>query len=264
MSKRATKDGSETPTDKLWDEYRRTRGAEARNHLVDRYLYLVKMASERVARDLPGTVDREELVGAGVVGLMQAIEKYDETMGAKFETYCCSRIRGAMLDELRAFDWMPRPLRTKAHKVRESYSALQQDLGRNPTDQEVAGQLGLTDKEYRIIAMHASSPAATSLHATDIEALSPIDVLTNSKAPNPADVIEQREVRQIVTGVIRSLPRVDRLVILLYYYDRLTMKQIGEVLDITESRICQVHTEVLEKLHLRLRLRLAEMNTSDL
>ncbi|NQT21775.1 MAG: FliA/WhiG family RNA polymerase sigma factor [Planctomycetes bacterium] len=260
MSKKTITDDATTPTDELWDQYRRTRSAEIRNRLVGKYLYLVKMAAERVAPDLPDTVNREELAGAGALGLMQAIERYDEAMGAKFETYCTSRIRGAMLDELRAFDWMPRPLRTKAHKVRESYNALQQHLGRNPTDQEVAGDAGLTDKDYKIIAMHASAPATRSLHGRDVEALAPKDIVRNNKSLNPADIIEQREVREIIADVIRSLPRIDRLVILLYYYDRLTMRQIGEVLDITESRICQIHNEVLDKLHFRLRKRLAKLH----
>ena len=246
------------PTDELWERYRQSGDPEIRNLLVGRYLYLVRMAAERVAPELPDTIDREELVGAGALGLMQAIEKFDRDLGAKFETYCIARIRGAILDELRNFDWMPRPLRTKAHKVRETYRTLQQDLGRNPTDQEVAGDLGLTDREYNLIAMHASSPAAWSLSAGTDEEFSPIDVLKDNRAPNPVEVLEKREIREIVSDVIRSLARIDRLVVLLYYFDRLTMKQIGEVLEITESRICQVHNEVLEKLHLRLRAHLKE------
>jgi len=246
-------DDNKTPVDKLWERYRQTGDSDARNRLVDHYFYLVRIAAERVAPELPETVDREELVGAGALGLMQAIERFDRDLGAKFETYCVSRIRGAILDELRNFDWMPRPLRTKAHKVRQTYSALRQDLGRDPTDQEVAGALDLGDKEYRIIAMHAARPAAWSLHSREPEETAPIDLLKDDKAANPADIIEKREIREIVADVIRSLDRTGRLVILLYYYDRLTMKQIGEVLRITESRICQVHNEVLEKLHLRLR-----------
>lgn len=242
-----------TPTDDLWRQYRQARDPEIRNRLVGKYLHLVKMAADYVAPDLPESVDREELIGAGAVGLMQAIERFDHEQGAKFETYCTSRIRGAILDELRNFDWMPRPLRTKAHKVRKTYCALQQVLGRDPSDQEVAGNLGLSDREYNIIAMHASAPAACSLHCGETAESAPISVLQDHKTPNPADIIEKQEVREIVTGVIRALNRADRLVILLYYYDHLTMRQIGEVLGITESRICQIHHEVLSKLHRRLR-----------
>jgi len=247
-----------TQADELWAEYRRTPSTEARNKLVAAYLPLVKYACERVAPELPGTVDREELIGAGVMGLMQAIEKYDDAQGAKFETYCLPRIRGAILDELRNFDWMPRLLRNKAHKVRETYNTLEQTLGRAPTEQEVAGDLGLSSRDYRIIALHASAPAAWSLDARNDDDFRIADLMEDSKALDPADVIEKRELRRIVTDVIKSLDPTDRLVILLYYYDRLTMKQIGQVLRITESRICQVHNEVLSKLHRRLRASVQE------
>jgi len=248
-----------TPADELWAQYRRKPCSETRNDLVAAYLHLVKYACDRVAPELPSTIDREELIGAGVVGLMQAIEKYDDAQGAKFETYCLPRIRGAILDELRNFDWMPRLLRNKAHKVRETYSSLEQHLGRAPTDQEVAGDLGLSDREYRLIALHASAPAACSLDArNDDDDLRPVDFVQDAKAPNPAEVIEKQELRQVVTDVIKSLDPTDRLVILLYYYDRLTMKQIGQVLRITESRICQVHNAVLSKLQRRLRAHLKE------
>jgi RNA polymerase sigma factor for flagellar operon FliA len=258
MLKRVIMDDDGIPTDELWQQYRHSKATEIRNRLVARYLYLVKMASDRVAPDLPGTIDREELMGAGVLGLMQAIEKYDDAQGARFETYCVPRIRGAILDELRNFDWMPRLLRSKAHRVRETYSSLVQVLGRAPTDQEIAGNLGLSNREYNIIAMHASSPAAWSLDSGKSDDFTAMDFVRDYKAPNPAEVIEKREMREVVTGVIKSLPSTDRLVILLYYYDRLTMKQIGEVLRITESRICQVHNEVLAKLHRRLRARMEE------
>ncbi|HUS57570.1 MAG TPA: FliA/WhiG family RNA polymerase sigma factor, partial [Planctomycetota bacterium] len=241
----------EVPTAELWEHYRRSRSSEIRNTLVSRYMHLVRSTAERVVPDLPDIVDRDELLGAGALGLMQAIEKYDDAHGAKFETYCSSRIRGAMLDELRNLDWMPRPMRSKAHRIRKMSSALSHTLGRIPTDQEVAKNLGLAQKEYNIIAMHASAPPSCSLNATrdfDNDELTAIDILEDYRAPEPSEILEKREVSQIVMEVIRSLPSTDRLVILLYYYDRLTMKQIGQVLQITESRICQIHTEVIAKL----------------
>jgi len=249
----------EVPTAELWELYRRNRNSELRNKLVSRYMHLVKIAAERVAPDLPGMVDREELLGAGALGLMQAIERFDHSHGAKFETYCSCRIRGAMIDELRNFDWMTRPMRSKAHRIRDMACALAHTLGRIPTDQEVARNMGLTQKEYNIVALHASSPVLCSLngsiHDEESEELKAIDVLEDCRSPEPSEILEKREVSQIVTEVIRSLPSTDRLVILLYYYDRLTMKQIGQVLEITESRICQIHTEVIAKLRRRLQAR---------
>jgi len=256
-------DDNQTRTDDLWQEYQLTRNAEDRNRLVARYFHMVKDAAEHLAPQLPDMIDRDELLGAGALGLMQAIEKFDQMQGAKFETYCAARIRGAMLDELRNLDWMPRLMRSKAHRVRRAFSALVQTLGRIPTDQEVAGTLGLSESEYAIIAKHATS--ACSLHsllpANDAgdEELRKIDVLRDDRVSTPAEIIERREVREIVTDLIRSLPSTDRLVILLYYYDRLTMKEIGKVLRITESRICQVHNEVIAKLQRRLRTRKEEL-----
>jgi len=265
-------DDSKATLEELWQAYGRPAAQgghdpDVRNLLVDRYFHLVRMVAERVAPELPDMVDRDELIGAGALGLMQAIEKFDHTHGAKFETYCVSRIRGAILDELRNLDWMPRPMRTKTHRAREAFATLVQTLGRNPTDQEMAGNLGLSDAEYTIIATHASSPAARSLyggasHNSEDDEVRTIDVLQDNKSCEPSQIIERREIREIVSDVIRSLPSTDRLVILLYYYDRLTMKQIGEVLQITESRICQVHGEVLTKLQRRLCARKEELTAT--
>ena len=249
-------DDSKTRTSELWEQYRHSRSAEVRNRLVSRYFHLVKGTAERMAMEVPDRVDHNELIGAGVMGLMQAIEKFDRRQKVKFETYCTPRIRGAILDELRDLDWMSRPLRAKAQKARDVSSALAHTFGRLPSDHEVAASLGLTSWEYTVITRHASSPAAC-LHANVAinasgDELRIIDFLRDERASNPADIIEKRETCHVVASLIRSLPSADRLVILLYYYDRLTMKQIGHILSISESRICQMHSEVITKLQRRL------------
>ena len=241
----------------LWQRYRRGPTPETRNKLVSRYFTIVKRTVDRILPELPDRVDRDELMDAGVLGLMQAIEKFDHRPGVKFETYAVPRVRGAILDELRSCDWMPRPLRAKAHKVRDAYSALSHTLGRIPTDEEVAEDLGLSDAEFTIIARHAASPASCSIHTGlphsmngDLRA---IDIIQDQRAVNPADAIERREIRQTVFDLVRSLPTTDRLIVMLYYYDRLTMKQIGQIINISESRICQVHTDLINRLQRRLR-----------
>jgi len=261
MKENATKENVQS-TDDLWRQYGIRRDIELRNLLVSRYLHLVRSTADWICQDLPDCVEREELYGIGVLGLMQAIEKFDHAQGAKFETYCAPRIRGAILDELRRFDWMPRVLRTKANKVRRAHSAMLHALGRKPFDDEVADSLGLSESEYNAIALHAARPAPCSLVTGRPKANSGmmgIDVIEDTKSPNPAREMEKRELKQLVADIIKSLPETDRLVVLLYYYDRLTMRQIGEVLRMSESRVCQIHGELLEKLQRKLDSRKDEL-----
>lgn len=254
MKENATKENVQS-IDDLWRQYSIRRDTTLRNMLVDRYLHLVRSTADWIYQYLPDSIEREELYGVGVLGLMQAIEKFDHAKGAKFETYCAPRIKGAILDELRRFDWMPRVLRTKANKVRRAHSAMLHALGRRPLDYEIAENLGISESEYNAIALHAAKPAACSLVAGRTNAnsgLMGIDIIEDIKSPDPAREIEKRELKQVVAGIIKSLPETDRLVVLLYYYDRLTMRQIGEVLRMTESRVCQIHGELLERLQRRL------------
>jgi len=255
-------DGSSASTRELWQRYRRTPTSDARNKLVSRYFSVVKRTVDRILPELPECVGRDELMGAGALGLMQAIEKFDHRPGVKFETYAVPRIRGAIMDELRDCDWIPRPLRAKAHKVRDAYSALSQTLGRIPTDEEVAEDLGLSDAEFTVIARHAASPAKCihrSIRDSMRSDLRAIDIIEDERAVDPADAIERREIRQIVLNLVRSLPTTDRLIIMLYYYDRLTMKQIGQIINISESRICQVHTDLINRLQRKLKRRKDEL-----
>jgi len=256
-------DGTSVPARELWQRYRRSRNPETRNELVSRYYAIVKRTVDRILPELPECVGRDELMGAGALGLMQAIEKFDHRPGVKFETYAVPRVRGAILDELRNCDWMPRPLRAKAHKVRDAYSALSHTLGRIPTDEEVAEDLGLSDADFTIIARHAASPASCSIHTgmsnSSDDDLRTIDILRDERAVNPADAIERREIRQMVLNLVRSLPTTDRLIVMLYYYDRLTMKQIGQIINISESRICQVHSDLINRLQRRLSRRKDEL-----
>ncbi len=248
----------------VWREYKLdpTR-TELRNRLVERYLPLVKYNGERIWARLPEGVELDDLVSAGVFGLMDAIDAFDLTRGVKFETYCVPRIRGAMLDELRTMDWVPRLVRSKASKLGEATKTLETRLGRHPTELELAEHMQLSVAELEKMMVEASAVNLISLNKKWYETDSykdvrEIDILEDKKGEDPTRRIQKNDLMRLVT---KGLNRNERLIIILYYYEELTMKEIGATLDLSESRVSQMHSSIVQRLQLQLGRRRPEFGT---
>ena len=246
----------------LWREFKERPSTPLRNRLVERYLPLVKYNAERIWQRLPEGVDLDDLISAGVFGLMDAIDAFDLSRGVKFETYCVPRIRGAMLDELRTMDWVPRLVRSKHTKMEEARKALEAQHGRPPTDAELAERLGLPPEEYEKMAMDANAVGLISLNKKWYETDSykdvrEIDILEDKKAEDPTHRLQNRDLMRLVT---RGLNRNERLIIILYYYEDMTMKEIGATLDLSESRVSQMHSSIVARLQAQLAQRRPEFS----
>ena len=246
----------------VWQEYRANPTVELRNRLVERYLSLVRYNAERIWARLPDGVDLDDLISAGVFGLMDAIDAFDLNRGVKFETYCVPRIRGAMLDELRTMDWVPRLVRSKATRLEETRKALEAAIGRPPRADEMAAKLGVTIDEYQRMAGDATAVSLVSLNKKWYETDSykdvrEIDILEDKKAEDPTHRIQNRDLMRLVT---RGLNRNERLIIILYYYEDMTMKEIGATLDLSESRVSQMHSSIVARLQAQLAARRPEFS----
>ena len=246
----------------LWREFKEHPTTPLRNSLVERYLPLVKYNAERIWQRLPEGVDLDDLISAGVFGLMDAIDAFDLTRGVKFETYCVPRIRGAMLDELRTMDWVPRLVRSKHTKMEEARKSLEAQHGRPPTDAELAERLGLPFDEYEKMAMDANAVGLISLNKKWYETDSykdvrEIDILEDKKAEDPTHRLQNRDLMRLVT---RGLNRNERLIVILYYYEEMTMKEIGVTLNLSESRVSQMHSSIVARLQAQLAKRRPEFS----
>jgi RNA polymerase sigma factor FliA len=245
----------------LWREYKATRSESARNRLMETYLPIVKYTAERVAAKLPQNVDVDDLMSAGVFGLMDAIDGFDLDRGVKFKTFCSQRVRGAMLDELRANDWVPRLVRTKATHLEHATRALESELSRPPTDIELAERLGMTLGQLDELAKEASATSIVSFsekwqEQDDTHSFQAVDLLEDRRAESPVDELQRKDVMEMVT---KELTLKERLIVLLYYFEELTMREIGLVLDLSESRVCQLHTRILARLKGRLGTRAKDL-----
>ena len=235
----------------LWQEFKQDQTREdLRNRLIEIYLPLVKYNGERIWARLPDGVELDDLVSAGTFGLMDAIDAFDMSRGVKFETYCVPRIRGAMLDELRTMDWVPRLVRSKASKLNEAIKTLEARLGRTPADAEVAEHMGLSRQEFEKLLVEANAVSLVSLNKKWCETDSSkdvheIDILEDKKGDDPTRRIQKHDLMRLVT---KGLNRNERLIIILYYYEELTMKEIGATLDLSESRVSQMHSAIVERL----------------
>ncbi|MEX2556253.1 MAG: RNA polymerase sigma factor WhiG [Actinomycetota bacterium] len=244
----------------LWREFKGTHDEGARERLILHYSPLVKYVAGRVSVGLPATIEQADLVSYGIFGLIDAIEKFDIERGIKFETYAINRIRGAIIDELRAIDWIPRSVRFKAREVERALSELGSRLQRPPSDAELAEELGvsLDDLQEMLNQINLVSVVALdellSVGGEKGESVSLVDTLADARAADPEMSFESEETRHILASAINVLPERERLVITLYYYEGLTLAQIGGVLGVTESRVCQMHTKAV----LQLRNRMAE------
>jgi RNA polymerase sigma factor for flagellar operon FliA len=253
----------ETDIQAVWQEYRERPTVDLRNRLVERYLSLVKYNAERIWARLPDGVELDDLVSAGVFGLMDAIDAFDLTRGVKFETYCVPRIRGAMLDELRTMDWVPRLVRSKASKLNEAIKTLETKFGRQPSETELAEQLGITVPELEKMILDANAVGLISLNKKWYETDSykdvrEIDILEDKKGEDPTRRIQKTDLMRLVT---KGLNRNERLIIILYYYEELTMKEIGATLDLSESRVSQMHSSIVQRLQTQLERRRPEFGT---
>lgn len=241
---------AEFDAERVWKEFRGSHTRALRNRLMENYLPLVRYTAERIAAKLPDEVDIGDLMSAGIFGLMDAIEAFDLDRGVKFETYCAPRIRGAILDELRTMDWVPRLVRSRAHKLENATKALEAELGRLPTDDELVRRLGVTQDEFDKLLRDATAVSLVSLSRRfydedSTKDLSEGDVLEDPRDNDPVNEIQRNDLRELMA---KGLTRVERLILVLYYYEEMTMKEIGATLDLSESRVSQMHSAILTRM----------------
>jgi RNA polymerase sigma factor for flagellar operon FliA len=252
LSKTAVKPSAKPTRDikEVWIEYKKTRTEPLRNILMENYLHLVRYNAERIHVKLPDEVELDDLMSAGIFGLMDAIAAFDLERGVKFETYCAPRIRGAILDELRSMDWVPRLVRSRAHKLDTASKQLEVELGRAPTNDEIAKRLKVSMNEFEKMAKDASAVGLVSLSRKWFETDSnkdvrEIDVLEDKRGADPVREIQRKDLKELMT---KGLSRAERLIIVLYYFEEMTMKEIGSTLDLSESRVSQMHSSILARL----------------
>jgi len=243
----------------VWATFKDTGSSGARDQLILHYAPLVKFVAGRVRSGLPSTVEQADLISYGVFGLIDAINKFEVGRGIKFETYAVSRVKGAIIDELRAIDWVPRSVRTKAKELERTISRLEGELSRVPSDEEVAEGMNITLEDlqsiYAQISFVSMAPLDELLSSSDGLGQVPlIDTLEDPTAEDPVAAFETGEMKEILAGVVDGLPEREKKVISLYYYEGMTLSQIGAVLGVSESRVCQMHSKAV----LQLRTRLAE------
>jgi len=237
--------------------------AENREEVIIRYSPMIKYVANRIAMRLPPHIEVDDLISVGVLGLMDAISKYDSSRGAKFKTYAEFRVRGAILDELRAMDWVPRSIRQKASSVDKVVQSLQVKLSRSPEDQEVAKEMGISLEQFHTTLNETKSIPVFSLDDLGIakdsgEQQSLLDCLAGKADADPQTQIRLTELKEIIAKAIDTLPEKERLMVSLYYYEELTMKEIGAVLEITESRVSQIHSKAVYRLRTKLKAIIAE------
>jgi len=248
---------SEEELAETWVEYRRTRSTDLLNRLVEHYLPIVRLNAERLASKLPDEVELDDLISAGIDGLYDAIEMFDLDRGVKFETYCATRIRGAILDALRNKDWVPRLVRARANQLARKRQQLEAELGRRPEDHELAESMGLSVAEYEKLVREARAVGVVSLDRqfADGDSNREVregDIVADPKAQSPARPIHHEDVKRMVT---KGLSKNERLILILYYWAEMTMKEIGATLGLSESRVSQMHSAILQRLRENLKNR---------
>ncbi len=242
----------------LWRRYKSDGDPRARERLVVAYSPLVKYVAGRTAAGLPPHVEEADLVSYGLVGLISAIERFDISREIKFETYAITRIKGAIIDELRSIDWVPRSVRARAREIERANAKLEHRLQRSPTDEEMAGELELTVADFHesLLAISHSSVAALdemwTVSDSSGDQVSLMDTIEDPGAPDPSRALDVGDLKDRIADSIASLPEREKLVIALYYYENLTLREIGEVLGVTESRISQLHTKAVLRLRGRM------------
>ena len=241
----------------LWTRYQGDRDPRIRDHLVEQYAPLVKYVAGKVAANLPSSVEYDDLVGYGVFGLFDAIDKFDPRKHVKFKTYAVTRIRGAMYDHLREMDWVPRSVRQKAKEIEQAVMILEAKLGRPASDSEIAASMNLREEEFSHLMSKISSTAILSLNdiwnsGSDSDSMCIGESIESPHVLNPDSSVEKEEIRRVIKQAITELPEKEKKVLVLYYYEDLTLREIGQILDVTESRISQLHTKAIIRLRAKL------------
>ena len=246
----------ELSIDQIWEQFHKTHEDYFRNLLMEHYRILVKYCAERLHSKLPDKVEVDDLISAGIFGLIDAIDAFDPARGVKFETYCSPRIRGSILDELRSMDWVPRLVRARAHQLSKATHSLEIHFGRKPTEKEIAKELDMEPEEFNRLRRDANAVSLVSLDTKygdgDSEKdIREIDIIKDERSKNPVIEAQKRDLKNLLT---KGLTRAERLIIVLYYYEEMTMKEIGATLDLSESRVSQMHSSIIARLK-------AQMNT---
>jgi RNA polymerase sigma factor for flagellar operon FliA len=242
--------------DQIWKLFHKTHNKQYRNLLLEYYRPIVKYTAERLHAKLPDKVEVDDLISAGIFGLMDAIDAFDPGRGVKFETYCSPRIRGSILDELRSMDWVPRLVRARAHQLSKASQSLETFLGRKPTEKETAEELDMDIEEFNRLMRDATAVSVVSLDTKYNESegekdIREIDIVKDERSLDPLIETQKRDLKNLLT---KGLTRAERLIIVLYYYEEMTMKEIGATLDLSESRVSQMHSSIIARLK-------AQMNT---
>jgi RNA polymerase sigma factor FliA len=248
---------AEKTEEELWKLYRKNKDPRIRERLVKQYAPLVKYVAGKVAIGMPHNVEFDDLVGYGVFGLFDAIEKFDPDKHVKFKTYAVTRIRGAIFDELRSIDWVPRSVRQKTREIEETVRRLESSLGRSASDAEIAKEMGVSMKEFEKLMLKISGTSILSLNdiwytGDDNDKVSIADSIESPQSLNPDIIVEKDEIKRVIVQAISELPDKEKKVLVLYYYEDLTLKEIGKVLEVTESRISQLHTKAIMRLRAKL------------
>jgi RNA polymerase sigma factor for flagellar operon FliA len=253
---------------RLWKSYKKSASQDVRNQLIENYLPLVRSHAERLKAKLPSVVQVDDLTTAGVLGLMDAIEQFDPDRNVKFETFSAIRIRGAMMDELRGLDWVPRLVRQRAKMLTDATAALRAELGRTPTQEEVAARMNVSMEEFYRIAADSQPANVFSLYGKrprntqnndNGEEGDDVTNLCDDRSSNPVLQAQHKTLQEVL---MRGFTRSERLIVLLYYYEQLTMKEIGATLDLSESRVSQMHTSIVQRLKVTLSDRLKELQAT--
>ena len=240
--------------DRIWKTFKRTGDENLRNILVEYHFPLVRYIAERLLQTLPKSIDLDDLVSAGTFGLLDAIRGFDLKRGIKFKTYCSTRIRGSILDELRSQDWVPRLVRLKAHKLDKAITRLEAQNGREVNDYELARDLELSMDELSHLKSEASPKTMFSLsekldESDDDRDMEKVEIIEDKKGCDPVQSLHQQDVLEIITS---NLTKKERLIVIMYYYEGLTMREIGDIMSLTESRVCQIHSNVMGRLKTQL------------
>ena len=264
-SRRMPSPYDDMPIEEVWLEYGRTRSQTLRNYLMERFLPLVRYNAERIHARLPDEVDVEDLMSAGLFGLMDAIDAFDLERKVKFETYCAPRIRGAILDELRSMDWVPRLVRHRTAKIEQARQQISMKLGRDPTEREISEYLGLDGEDFDkykrdgspVTTVSISRKAYSSDSNKDVRE---IDIIRDQRQATPLGEAQRRDLKDLLT---KGLTRAERLIVILYYYEGMTMKEIGATLDLSESRVSQMHSSILQRLKAQMQHRMRELEPAE-
>lgn len=254
---------TDAEVDVLWSEFVSSRSVEIRDRLIEHHMPLVYQTAERMAKNLPTFIDVNDLISAGTLGLIDAINRFEPDREIKFSTYCCTRISGSILDELRRLDWAPRLVRSRANQLDKSREELETTLGRRPNDEELARYMGITQEQLDDMVKETRVKNMVSLDRKwddeDDHELGQIEMLPDHRIPNPLSELARAELKEIA---VRGLAEKEKLVLVMYYFDNMSLKEIGAVLDLSESRVCQIHAQTLDFLRTKFKEKENSITTS--